>query len=125
MSAPDNETVKALKALKRFGDEIFGTTLRKANGAAARKARDAAKRSTVFTDRTGALRAGIRVSNTKAGTRLQSTAPHSFIVERGHGGPRPAPPHPFLETGIRETLDEQLQTAAQVIRREVRKLHKP
>jgi HK97 gp10 family phage protein len=61
-----------------------------------------AKSSTAFTDITGALRKSIRAVKSKydeggwivkAGGRA---APHAHLVEYGHGGPQPAPPHAFL-----------------------------
>lgn len=38
---------------------------------------------------------------------VKSTKPHSHLVEYGHGGPRPAPPHPFL----RKALDSNIEAA--------------
>lgn len=126
MTAPArNPTEKALRELSKLGDAVFQRALRLGRGAAARIARDAAKNSSEFTSRSGGLAKEIKVSNTKKGTRLVSNAPHSYVVERGHGGPQPAPPHPFLEGGARSTTDRQLQAAGKAIDRELRKLHKP
>lgn len=44
-------------------------------------------------------------------------APHAHLVEFGHGGPHPAPPHPF----IRNTIDEMLPQAKQNIAEALKK----
>ena len=124
MKKPSKPTGEILKAMKRMGDVVYDGALRKARGAAARVARDAAKRTDLVTRRTGRLFDGVRVSNTKQGTKLVSDAPHSLLVEQGHGGPQPAPPKPFLESAIRATQPAMLQAGAKVIAREFRKLHK-
>ena len=63
--------------------------------------------------RTGNLERGIRVLR-KRGRRatmilVASTARHSHLVELGHGGPKPAPPHPYLRESAAATLDEQVR----------------
>jgi hypothetical protein len=37
-----------------------------------------------------------------AGVKVQTRRPSRYLhlVEKGHGGPRPAPPHPFLSTAV-------------------------
>lgn len=111
--------------LKRLGDAVYDGGLRKARGAAARTARDAAKNTRMVTKRTGNLFEGVKVSNTRTGgTKLLGTAPHTFLVERGHGGPRPAPPHPFMTVAVQSTTDQQLDAAAKAMRRELRRLHR-
>ena len=60
--------------------------------------------------KTGNLRKGIRARKSKfddGGWIVISKAPHSWIVEHGHGGPKPAPPHAFL----RPALDNNIQAA--------------
>lgn len=59
---------------------------------------------------TGNLKNGIKARKSKfegGGWIVISTAPHSHLVEYGHGGPRPAPPHPFL----RPALDKNISAA--------------
>jgi hypothetical protein len=52
--------------------------------------------SAAFSDKSGVLRAGIKAE--KRGDRwiARAKAPHAHLVEYGHGGPNPAPAHPFL-----------------------------
>ncbi len=51
---------------------------------------------------------------------MKASAPHAHLVEYGHGGPAPAPPHPFIRPAfdtkaeeayriIRDVLDEELR----------------
>jgi len=42
----------------------------------------------------------------KLGVIDGKTAPHAHLVEHGHGGPHPAPPHPFLRPAFDEAKDE-------------------
>ena len=49
--------------------------------------------------------------------KLTTTAPHAHLVEFGHGGPAPAPPHPF----IRPAFDRQADNAFRIIREELGK----
>lgn len=42
-------------------------------------------------------------------------APHAHLVEMGHGGPHPAPPHPFL----RPAFDAMRSAAEAVVGREI------
>lgn len=55
-----------------------------------------ARATTAFTDKTGTLRS--RMYSEKVGEywRAGARAPHAHLVEYGHGGPHPAPAHPFL-----------------------------
>jgi len=58
----------------------------------------------------GDLKKGIKARRSKfddGGWIVISTAPHSWLVEHGHGGPKPAPPHAFL----RPALDNNIQAA--------------
>ena len=93
----------------------------------AKQVQDDAKASTAFKDYKGTsresqwskdhwgdnarrLRKGIKAKKSKydgGGWIVLSTAPHSHLVEYGHGGPRPAPPHPFL----RPALDKNINAA--------------
>lgn len=57
---------------------------------------------------TGNLKNGIKARKSKyegGGWIVLSTAPHSHLVEYGHGGPRPAPPHPFLRPALDKNID--------------------
>jgi HK97 gp10 family phage protein len=58
-----------------------------------------AKASTEFSDKTGKLRSSIKVFKSKfpdGGYIVHASSPHAHLVEYGHGGPAPAPAHPFL-----------------------------
>lgn len=66
--------------------------------------RDDAKRRVKV--KTGNLRKGIFASrgdenrpSVLVGVNFK-TAPHAHLVEFGHGGPHPAPPHPFMRPAI-------------------------
>ena len=72
-----------------------------------------AKRTVAFVDKTGKLRKSIKKKKSKfedggyivkAGGR---GAMQAFLVEHGHGGPHPAPAHPFLKPA----LDRNVQFA--------------
>lgn len=61
--------------------------------------------------RTGELKRALRVGRrltTKDTSQVEvgafsGEAPHAHLVEGGHGGPRPAPPHPFLQPAVEMT----------------------
>ena len=124
-----NDRVRAtddlLKGLSKLGDVVFQGGLRSGRVAAARVIVKAAKNTQMVTRRTGNLFKGIKVSNTKTRTRVMSTAPHSYVVERGHGGPHPAGPHPFLESATRATGPQQMRAFKDALASELRKLHTP
>ena len=101
-------------------------------------ARDAARQTTRFVDRSGKLRKSIRVSRKQAemadvrgtikvpGGRAEllaggSRAPHAHLVEFGHGGPHPAPRHPFIEPAVLATQEQQLRAAAEQMRKSLQK----
>lgn len=63
--------------------------------------------------RTGELKSALRVGK-RGRSRdryaievgaFHGEAPHAHLVEMGHGGPKPAPAHPFLEPAVEETAD--------------------
>ena len=57
---------------------------------------------------TGNLKKGIRAKKSKfddGGWIVLSSAPHSHLVEYGHGGPNPATPHPFLRPASDKNID--------------------
>lgn len=64
---------------------------------------------------TGTLRANISIGRTigvrKNGYRIKigvigNHAPHAHLVEFGHGGPAPAPEHPFMAPAYEAAKDE-------------------
>ena len=64
--------------------------------------------------RTGMLKKAIKLGRRKKSARGYSIevgisgadAPHAHLVEKGHGGPKPAPAHPFMEPALEETEDQ-------------------
>jgi HK97 gp10 family phage protein len=55
------------------------------------------------------LRKSIRAKRSKfddGGWIVQATAPHAHLIEYGHGGPSPAPPHPFLRPALEKNITE-------------------
>ena len=57
---------------------------------------------------TGNLKKGIKAKKSKfedGGWIIKSNAPHAFIVEFGHGGPHPAPPHAYLRPALENNID--------------------
>ena len=70
--------------------------------------------------RSGALRSAVKIGNAKRNKGRTSVpvgvwskdVPYAPYVEYGHGGPHPAPPHPF----IRPAYDEGKDTAYAAVR---------
>lgn len=54
----------------------------------------------------GSIKIGRRNGSSIAVGSFHGDAPHAHLVERGHGGPKPAPPHPFMEPAVQETEDQ-------------------
>ena len=53
------------------------------------------------------LRKSIRAKKSKfedGGWIVMATAPHAHLIEYGHGGPNPAPPHPFLRPALYKNI---------------------
>ena len=116
----------ALKGLSRLQGVVYTKALRAGRQAAVRVALKEAKTNTqVAKNKTGNLRAGLKVKSAKTRATLESHAPHSYVVERGHGGPQPAPPHPFLETAITATRERQLAATSAAIDKWVKKAQTP
>jgi HK97 gp10 family phage protein len=46
-------------------------------------------------------------------------APHAGLVERGHGGPHPAPPHPFFHPVVEDNIDRIAREIKQEVIAEV------
>lgn len=47
-------------------------------------------------------------------------APHAHLVEYGHGGPHPAPPHPFVRPSFDRRADEAYDEMRRVLRNELK-----
>lgn len=47
-------------------------------------------------------------------------APHAHLVEYGHGGPYPAPPHPFVRPSFDRRADEAYDEMRRVLRNELK-----
>lgn len=101
--------------------------------AGARALQPAIKTSKAFTDRSGALRGGIRrarrhkvVAGRSPAAYVSVRAPHAHWVEFGHGGPYPARPHPFIALAILAQASNVQRAIAtkfeQELLREARKL---
>lgn len=120
------------EALRQMGGTFQSRLLGSALLASARVVRNAARKTMEFQDRTGRLRKSIRSVRIPAfyqGKRFRrgraavyaggqsQRAPHAHLVERGHGGPQPAPPHPFIFNALIQTEAQQAQAFARQARR--------
>lgn len=59
----------------------------------------------------------------KIGTKEEAIggyAPHAHLVEYGHGGPAPAPPHPFVRLAYDRKGDEAFAEMRRVLEDEIR-----
>lgn len=68
-----------------------------------------ARTSTAFKDVTGTLRKRIKAKKSRyefGGWIVEARAPHAHLVEFGHGGPNPAPAHPFLRPALESEITE-------------------
>lgn len=69
--------------------------------------------------RTGQLKAAIKVGKRKKGSIevgvFGNDAPYTNLVERGHGGPKPAPAHPFMEPTAEAHEDEVMSAIMQAL----------
>lgn len=101
-----NDVVRQLDAVGNLGRQAP-----KALNAGAEIVLRAAKENAPV--RTGELKNALRIGRRKK-TRDQYAvevgtfypdAAHTHLVERGHGGPKPAPAHPFLEPAVESTED--------------------
>ena len=99
----------------------------------ARVIRDTARNTTVFKDKTGILRRSIRAYRFKQRSGLppgafvaggpylpRHRAFHAHLVEFGHEGPSPAPPHPFMGEAVRSAQPRANAAFIQEFRRRVR-----
>lgn len=77
----------------------------------AAKIRVDARASTAFKDVTGRLRKSIRSRKSRfeeGGHLVKAGGPgamQAWLVEHGHGGPAPAPPHPYLRPALVRNID--------------------
>ena len=124
------DTIKAMEALPGLlGTQVYGDGMLAAAGVIAAEA----KTTTAFMDDSGALRASIRARrrssyvHTRSGPRktarsaaqVVAAAPHAFIVEYGRApgsGYPGAPPKPYLEPAVINTLGRQLSAAGGAMR---------
>ena len=49
------------------------------------------------------------------GAQVRAAVPHAHLVEFGHGGPAPAPPHPFIRPAL-ESVTNQSQMMDAIVR---------
>lgn len=82
-----------------------------------------AKASAAFADKTGGLRKSIKKVRGKYPAEnpawlVKATAPNAHLVEYGHGGPAPAPPHPFLTPA----RDAAMATAGKTVADELNRI---
>ena len=113
------------------GTQIRGSALLAAANVVAKQA----KTTIAFKDQSGKLRRSIRARFTtgnvvnpsggirkvkNAGARVQAGsrgARQAHLIELGHGGPKPAPPHPFIGPAYSQTTSTQLSVGSQVMRK--------
>lgn len=63
------------------------------------------------------IKIGTQEQNAQA---VGSYEPHAHLVEYGHGGPAPAPPHPFIRPAYDRKEDEAYAEIARVLGEEIR-----
>lgn len=100
---------------KRLSDAYSGTAIiGSILNEAAQPVLEAAQR--FAPERTGKLKAALKVGKLqkrkgggyfiKIGSHKEDDAFYASFVEFGHGGPRPAPPHPFMRPAYDTTKDQ-------------------
>lgn len=92
-----------------------------------------AKKTTIFADVSGRLRKSIFAKRWRSRKGLPEGvyihaggrgARQAHLVEFGHGGPHPAPPHPFMETATEQSISRGQAEMARVFNtRTVRLAH--
>ena len=118
----ENEWKRSERLIRGLPETMQNRVWRPAWKAAATEIEDIATQPNYgFTDRSGLLRASIssgvvkkvkrqRTSNIQGNfyggvlAGIEGIAPHAFLVEQGHGGPKPAPAHSYLERALREGI---------------------
>ena len=113
---------EAIGAVDQVGGRDRRRILAAGDRGAAQVARKAARRTAAFQDRSGQLRRSINVRSRRLRVRLAAESPHAHLVELGHGGPRPAGPHPFMVPAVVMTRTEQLQAAGRAVFRALQRL---
>ena len=114
----DQELLKSLAALNK---QITGKLMKNAMRAGGRVVVNQVK-DTVPVGKTGNLKKSIKtkmVPYPVSGITvlvIGAKAPHAHLVEFGHGGPHPAPPHPFM----RPAFDASKLTAQERVERNLR-----
>ena len=121
------------EGLRAFSDglraQAYGAALFKQSRVVRKAAR---KRHYGYRDRRGKLRRTIRSRRIpgRYGRRVYKRgraevvagaqgARQAYLVERGHGGPWPAKPYPYLERALRETVPDQRRVFATEMRRQI------
>lgn len=113
-----DELLKKVQRMSEIPAKVIGDALEKGAAPIVEQAKANAP------VRTGKLQGAIRSGKRKKsgawykkeiGT-FQGEAPHAHLAEFGHGGPKPAPPHPFLRTAYEAKKGE----AYDLIREELR-----
>ncbi len=83
--------------------------------AAAQPICDEAKKTTAFIDRSGKLRESIKVGKVKKDSNgakyvlIATDDPIAHLVEEGHGGPSPAPAHPYMRPAFEAKKGEAVE----------------
>jgi HK97 gp10 family phage protein len=121
-----------LKAARRAAPKQFGF-LKKALAKKVKSYKQSAggvAAAIVGADRSAAYTVPPSASPRARGGRVRRAVPANYLhlVEQGHGGPRPAPPHPFLGPAFEASKDQAKAAAAekfrQVVEKEAAKLGK-
>lgn len=106
-----DELMRKVERLSAVPDQVQGKALKAGAEPIVRAAKEKVN------VRTGKLQNAIRSGRRKKirdGSRIEigtfkGEAPHAHLVEFGHGGPHPAPPHPFLRPGYEAGKQEAYQ----------------
>lgn len=106
----EREANKVLKACSGKKEQVLLKAARKVKTRIQEKAEAQQKGSVEHTAQKAAYAASKPETTTYpavayAGIRPKKM-PHAHLVEFGHGGPRPAPPHPFVRPAWDEIKDE-------------------
>jgi len=106
VKGPDGKSlVDVAFDFSEFEKELAAFINENAEAIAKQVAKDARASVNVIT---GNLKKGIKAKKSKfedGGWIIKSNAPHAFIVEFGHGGPHPAPPHAYLRPALENNID--------------------
>lgn len=126
--------------LNRLAEKAGGPAADKALKAGAKPVFDDMKRQASIDPkiRTGNLHESIKIGRVSKTTRrrdyktmkkitigshkkeMGAYAPHAHLVEFGHGGPAPAPPHPFVRPAFDRKEGEAYAEMMRVLREEIR-----